>query len=680
MDGKRVDTTTGRVLLYDIVPKRIPFDAVNKVMDKKQLQNLIDLTYRLCGEKETVLLADRVRSTGYGYATRAGISIALSNMIIPQRKAELLERATREVEDIQNQYAEGLITVGERYNKVIDIWAQVTEEVAQEMMAEIGQETAVGIGKDGKREERKQPSFNPIYVMADSGARGSAQQIRQLAGMRGLMAKPSGEIIETPITANFREGLNVLQYFISTHGARKGLADTALKTANSGYLTRRLVDVAQDSIITEYDCKTKAGIKTRAIIDSGQVVASLGTRILGRTAAEDIRDPSGTTVLVKRGQLIEEPEVETVSQAGVQEVRIRSVLTCETTNGVCGKCYGRDLARGTPVNMGEAVGVIAAQSIGEPGTQLTMRTFHIGGAAQINEQSFIESNYEGTVKIRNKNIARNSEGELMAMARNIAVAIVDQDGTERAVHRIQYGARMKVDEGDHVKRGQRIAEWDPYTRPVLTEVAGTIAFEDLVEGQSMTESLDESTGIAYRVEIDWRTGSARGQQDLRPAIVIKGKDGKILKLPRGGEARYLLAVDAIISVDPGASIGAGDVIARIPTESAKTRDITGGLPRVAELFEARRPKEAATIAEISGIIRFGKDYKNKRRVSIEPNEKGAEPAEYLIPKGKHIHLQDGDAIEKGDYIVEGNPAPHDILAIKGVEELANYLVNEIQEV
>src|SRR5438034_10408773 len=377
---------------------------------------------------------------------------------------------------------------------------------------------------------------------------------------------------------------------------------------------------------------------------------------------------------------MEETHVDAIQQAGIQEVKIRSALTCELVNGICGKCYGRDLARGTPVNHGEAVGVIAAQSIGEPGTQLTMRTFHIGGAAQINEQSFIESNFEGTIKIKNKNITRNSDGDLVAMARNIAVAIVDQDGTERAVHRIQYGARMKVDEGDHIKRGQRIAEWDPYTRPVLTEVAGTIAFEDLVEGQSMTESLDESTGIAKRVVIDWRTGSARGQQDLRPAIVIKGKDGKVLKLPRGGEARYLLAVDAIISVDPGATIGAGDVIARIPTESAKTRDITGGLPRVAELFEARRPKEAAIIAEISGTIRFGRDYKNKRRVIIEPSAKDEEPKEYLIPKGKHIHLQDGDLIEKGDFIVEGNPAPHDILAIKGVEELAGYLVNEIQEV
>jgi DNA-directed RNA polymerase subunit beta' len=501
--------------------------------------------------------------------------------------------------------------------------------------------------------------------------------MKQLAGMRGLMAKPSGEIIESPIISNFKEGLSVLEYFNSTHGARKGLADTALKTANSGYLTRRLVDVAQDCIITNDDCKTKSGIKVRAIIDAGQVVASLAGRILGRTAAEDIKDPASNAVLVKRGTLIEEPHCEAINNAGVQEVRIRSVLTCELTSGVCAKCYGRDLARGTPVNMGEAVGVIAAQSIGEPGTQLTMRTFHIGGAAQISEQSVIESNFDGTIKIKNKNIMRNSDGQLIAMARNMAIVVADPDGTERAVHRVQYGSRLHVDEGDKVKRGQRIAEWDPYTRPMMTEVEGTIGFEDLVEGQSISETLDESTGIAKRVVIDWRT--SRGA-DLRPAIVIKGKDGKILKLARGGDARYQLAVDAVISVDPGGKVKAGDVIARISTESAKTRDITGGLPRVAELFEARRPKEAAIIAEASGTVRFGRDYKNKRRLTIEPNEKDIEPVEYLIPKGKHIHLQDGDVIEKGDFIVEGNPAPHDILAIKGVEELAAYLLNEIQEV
>src|SRR5438128_1287451 len=422
-------------------------------------------------------------------------------------------------------------------------------------------------------------------MMAHSGARGSPAQMRQLAGMRGLMAKPSGEIIETPIISNFKEGLSVLEYFNSTHGARKGLADTALKTANSGYLTRRLVDVAQDCIITSEDCGTKDGIAVRAIIDAGTVVASLAIRILGRTTAEDVKDPSTGKVVIKRNTLLGEPEVEAIVAANVQELRIRSVLTCELTNGVCGACYGRDLARGTPVNMGEAVGVIAAQSIGEPGTQLTMRTFHIGGAAQISEQSFIEPNFDGKIKIKNKNIVKNSDGQNVAMARNMVVAVVDQDGTERAVHRIQYGARLKVDEGDHIRRGQRIAEWDPYMRPILTEVEGTIAFEDLVEGQSISETLDESTGIAKRVVIDWRT--SRGGSDLRPAIVVKGKDGKILKLARGGEARYMLSVDAILSVDVGAKVKPGDILARIATESAKTRDITGGLPRVAELFEAR---------------------------------------------------------------------------------------------
>jgi len=515
-------------------------------------------------------------------------------------------------------------------------------------------------------------------MMAHSGARGSPAQMRQLAGMRGLMAKPSGEIIETPIISNFKEGLSVMEYFNSTHGARKGLADTALKTANSGYLTRRLVDVAQDCIITSDDCGTNQGIKMRAIIDAGTVVASLASRILGRTAGEDIRDPSTNKVLIKRGVLMEESDVEAITQAGIQEVKIRSALTCELVNGICGKCYGRDLARGTPVNHGEAVGVIAAQSIGEPGTQLTMRTFHIGGAAQISEQSFIESNFEGKIVVRNRAIATNSEGHSVAMVRNMVVAVVDAEGTERATHRIQYGARMRVDEGDTVKRGQRIAEWDPYTRPILTEVDGVIGFEDLVEGQSISETLDEATGIAKRVVIDWRT-TGRGA-DLRPAIVVKGKDGKVLKLARGGDARYMLAVDAILSVDLGAKVKAGDVVARISTESAKTRDITGGLPRVAELFEARKPKDAAIIAEIAGTIRFGRDYKNKRRISIEPVDKTEEPREYLIPKGKHIHLQDGDVVEKGDFIVEGNPAPHDILAIKGIEELAAYLVNEIQEV
>ncbi len=667
------ETTPGRALLGEVLPRnpKISFDIVNRLMTKREISNMIDIVYRHCGQKETVIFCDRIMALGFHFAFKAGISFGKDDMVVPTSKWKIVEDTRSLVKEYEQQYNDGLITQGEKYNKVVDAWAKCTDRIADEMMREISAVRKLG---DGGREV----PVNSIYMMAHSGARGSPAQMKQLAGMRGLMAKPSGEIIESPIISNFKEGLSVLEYFNSTHGARKGLADTALKTANSGYLTRRLVDVAQDCIITGEDCKTKSGIKVRAIIDAGQVVASLGSRILGRTAAEDIKDPASNAVLVKRGTLIEEPQVEAISQTGVQEVRIRSVLTCEMVNGVCGKCYGRDLARGTPVNLGEAVGVIAAQSIGEPGTQLTMRTFHIGGAAQISEQSFVESNFEGKIKVKNKNVARNSDGELIAMGRNMAMAVIDQDGTERAVHRIQYGARLRVEDGDKVKRGQRLAEWDPYTRPILTEVEGTVGFEDLVEGQSMSETLDESTGIAKRVVIDWRT-SGRGQ-DLRPAIVIKGKDGKVLKLARGGEARYQLAVDAVISVDPGVKIKAGDVIARIPTESAKTRDITGGLPRVAELFEARRPKEAAVIAEISGTVRFGRDYKNKRRLTIESNEKGVEPVEYLIPKGKHIHLQDGDVIEKGEFIVEGNPAPHDILAIKGVEDLAAYLVNEIQEV
>ena len=528
-----------------------------------------------------------------------------------------------------------------------------------------------------KDETGKDRQINSIYMMSHSGARGSPAQMKQLAAMRGLMAKPSGEIIETPIISNFKEGLSVLEYFNSTHGARKGLADTALKTANSGYLTRRLVDVAQDAIISMVDCGSQGGIRMRAIIDAGQVVASLAIRILGRTSAEDLKQLDGT-IIVPAGEMIQEWHIDRINAAGIQEVKIRSVLTCEAPNGVCGKCYGRDLARGTPVNMGEAVGVIAAQSIGEPGTQLTMRTFHIGGAANVVDSSFIESNFDGVVKIRNRNLARNTDGDLMVMARNVAIVIVGADGSERAVHRVQYGARLKVDEGDVVKRGQRLAEWDAYTRPIMTEVEGTIGFEDLVEGASISEAIDEATGIAKRVVIDWRM--SQRSMSLKPALVIRGKDGKIAKLARGGDARYLLPVDSIISFEQGAHVNAGDIIARTSMESAKTRDITGGLPRVAELFEARRPKDHAIIAEISGTVKFGKDYKSKTRITIEPHDEGADPAEYFIPKGKHIHLQDGDVVEKGDYIVDGNPAPHDILAIKGVEELAAYLVNEIQEV
>ena len=673
--GKRVakifETTPGRMMLGQLLPDhpKVPYDVVNKLMTKKEISNMIDTVYRNCGQKETVIFCDRIMATGFREAFKAGISFGKDDMVVPETKPRIIADTTALAKEYEQQYNDGLITQGEKYNKVVDAWAKCSDKLAEEMMLRIS-----SVQKDAGGRDKP---INSIYMMSHSGARGSPTQMRQLAAMRGLMAKPSGEIIESPIISNFNEGLTVLEYFNSTHGARKGLADTALKTANSGYLTRRLVDVAQDSIITEVDCGSTGGIRMRAILDAGQIVASLATRILGRTAAEDLKEVNGT-VIVPKGEMIQEWHIERINAAGIQEVKIRSVLTCEAKNGVCGTCYGRDLARGTPVNMGEAVGVIAAQSIGEPGTQLTMRTFHIGGAAQIADTSFIESNFEGTVKLRNPAVARNSDGDLIVMARNVAIVIVGSDGVERAVHRVQYGARLKVDEGDKVKRGQRIAEWDPYTRPILTEVDGSVGFEDLVDGMSMSEAVDEATGIAKRVVIDWRLNQR--SSSLKPAIIIKGKDGKIAKLARGGEARYMLPVESIIAFDPGGTVKAGDVVARISMESAKTRDITGGLPRVAELFEARRPKDHAIIAECSGNVQFGRDYKNKQRISIIPHEPGAEPVEYLIPKGKHIHLQDGDVVEKGDYIVDGNPAPHDILAIKGVEELAAYLVNEIQEV
>jgi DNA-directed RNA polymerase subunit beta' len=673
--GKRVtkiyDTTPGRMILGQLLPehRKITFDVANKLMTKKEISGMIDIVYRQCGQKETVIFCDRIMALGFREAFKAGISFGKDDMLVPETKPKIIADTSALAKEYEQQYNDGLITQGEKYNKVVDAWAKCSDKLAEEMMIRIS-----SVHKD---ENGRDKPINSIYMMSHSGARGSPTQMKQLAAMRGLMAKPSGEIIETPIISNFKEGLTVLEYFNSTHGARKGLADTALKTANSGYLTRRLVDVAQDSIITMVDCGSKGGIKMRAIIDAGTVVASLAIRILGRTTTDDLREADGT-LIVASGTMIEEWHMDRINAAGIQEVKIRSVLTCEAKNGVCGKCYGRDLARGTPVNMGEAVGVIAAQSIGEPGTQLTMRTFHIGGAAQIKDSSFIESNFDGTVKIRNRHLARNGEGDLMVMARNVAIAIEGPDGVERAVHRVQYGARMKVDDGDKVKRGQRLAEWDPYTRPIMTEVDGIIGYEDLTEGASMSEAIDEATGIAKRMVIDYRLNQRSAT--LKPAMVIKGADGKILKVARGGDARYVLPVDSIIGVDPGGTVKAGDIIARISMESAKTRDITGGLPRVAELFEARRPKDHAIIAEASGIVQFGKDYKNKTRLSIIPHEDGAEAVEYLIPKGKHIHLQDGDVVEKGDYIVDGNPAPHDILAIKGVEELAAYLVNEIQEV
>ena len=673
--SKIYDTTPGRLIIGETLPKNpnIKFDIVNQEMTKKNISKMIDHVYRHCGQKETVMFCDRIMSLGFANACRAGISFGKDDMVIPESKARLVQETEALAKEYEQQYNDGLITQGEKYNKVVDAWGKCTDRVADEMMKRI---QAVEFDPVTGR----QKPMNSIYMMSHSGARGSPNQMKQLGGMRGLMAKPSGEIIETPIISNFKEGLTVNEYFNSTHGARKGLADTALKTANSGYLTRRLVDVAQDAIISQVDCGTDKGLTMQAIVDAGQVVASLGQRILGRTALHDIIHPTTGEVIVEGGRMIEEADVAVIEAAGIQSVQIRSALTCETRVGVCAKCYGRDLARGTPVNQGEAVGVIAAQSIGEPGTQLTMRTFHLGGTAQVVDTSYLEASYEGKVELRNRKVVRNSEGHLVVMGRNMAVLIKDENGKERASHRITYGARIFVDDGDVVKRGQRIAEWDPYTRPIMTEVEGYIGFEDMVDGLSVTETTDESTGITKRQVIDWRA-NPRGV-DLKPAIVIYSdkKGGKIAKLSKGGDARYMMSVETILSVEPGAHVKAGDVIGRLPMESAKTKDITGGLPRVAELFEARRPKDHAIIAEIDGTIRFGRDYKNKRRITIEPNDDTVEPVEYLIPKGKPFHLQDGDQIEKGDYILDGNPAPHDILAIKGVEALASYLVNEIQAV
>ena len=673
--SKIYDTTPGRLIIGETLPKNpnIKFDIVNQEMTKKNISKMIDHVYRHCGQKETVMFCDRIMSLGFANACRAGISFGKDDMVIPESKAKLVQETEALAKEYEQQYNDGLITQGEKYNKVVDAWGKCTDRVADEMMKRI---QAVEFDPVTGR----QKPMNSIYMMSHSGARGSPNQMKQLGGMRGLMAKPSGEIIETPIISNFKEGLTVNEYFNSTHGARKGLADTALKTANSGYLTRRLVDVAQDAIISEVDCGTDKGLTMQAIVDAGQVVASLGQRILGRTALHDIIHPTTGEVIVEGGRMIEEADVAKIEAAGIQSVQIRSALTCETRVGVCAKCYGRDLARGTPVNQGEAVGVIAAQSIGEPGTQLTMRTFHLGGTAQVVDTSYLEASYEGKVELRNRKVVRNSEGHLVVMGRNMAILIKDENGKERASHRITYGARIFVDDGDTVKRGQRIAEWDPYTRPIMTEVEGYIGFEDMVDALSVTETTDESTGITKRQVIDWRA-NPRGA-DLKPAIVIYSdkKGSKIAKLSKGGDARYMMSVETVLSVEPGAHVKAGDVIGRLPMESAKTKDITGGLPRVAELFEARRPKDHAIIAEIDGTIRFGRDYKNKRRITIEPNDDTVEPVEYLIPKGKPFHLQDGDQIEKGDYILDGNPAPHDILAIKGVEALASYLVNEIQSV
>ena len=671
-EGKRVtkviDTTPGRMKIAALLPHhpQIGHRMVAKPLTKKEIGNLIDAVYRHCGQKATVIFADQIMGLGFREAAKAGISFGKDDIVIPAKKKQLVQDTRDLAKEYEQQYADGLITRGEKYNKVVDAWAKATDKVADEMMGEISQAPK---GKDGRELE-----INSIYMMAHSGARGSQAQMKQLGGMRGLMAKPSGEIIETPIISNFKEGLTVLEYFNSTHGARKGLADTALKTANSGYLTRRLVDVAQDCIITEEDCGTTRGITMRAVVEGGDVLVSLGQRVLGRSAAEDVKDPNGELVC-PADSYFDEVMIDKVERAGVQSIKVRSVLTCEAETGACGACYGRDLARGTRVNIGEAVGVIAAQSIGEPGTQLTMRTFHIGGTAQVAEQSFFEATNEGVIKFALGATVRAAHGDLIAMNRNMQV-VVQVDGKDRESYKVPYGARLRVKEGSTVKRGQRLADWDPYTTPIITEVGGKARAEDLVDGFSVREETDEATGIANRVVADWRA-SPRGS-DLRPAMSVVGADGAYVKLANGGDARYLLPAGAVLSVGDGDEVKPGDVLARIPTESAKTRDITGGLPRVAELFEARRPKDCAIIAEMSGKVEFGKDYKNKRRIKITPED--GETVEFLIPKGKHISVHDGDFVSKGEYIIDGNPDPHDILRILGIEALAEYLVNEIQEV
>jgi DNA-directed RNA polymerase subunit beta' len=669
---QRFETTPGRVRLGALLPlnAKAPFELVNRLLRKKEVQNVIDTVYRFCGQKESVIFCDQIMSLGFREAFKAGISFGKDDMVIPDAKWTIVNRTRDQVKEFEQQYMDGLITQGEKYNKVVDAWSKCSDEVAGAMMEEIS-----AVRKDDAGAEMEP---NSVYMMSHSGARGSPAQMKQLGGMRGLMAKPSGEIIETPIISNFKEGLTVLEYFNSTHGARKGLADTALKTANSGYLTRRLVDVAQDCIVRIRDCGTDKAITAETAVNDGEVVSSLGERVLGRVAAEDVLRPGTDEVLVSRNELIDERKADMIETASVPSVRIRSPLTCEAEEGVCAMCYGRDLARGTMVNVGEAVGIIAAQSIGEPGTQLTMRTFHIGGIAQGGQQSFLEASQPGKIEFRNPNLLKNAAGDFVVMGRNMQVVIIDENGVERASHKVGYGTKVFVKEGQEVKRGEKLFEWDPYTLPIIAEKAGVAKFVDLVSGISVKEETDDATGMTQKIVMDWRT-APRGN-DLKPEIIIVGPDGDPVRNEQGNPVTYTMSVDAILSVEDMADVQAGDVVARIPREGAKTKDITGGLPRVAELFEARRPKDHAIIAELDGYVKFGRDYKNKRRITIEPVDETLQPVEYMVPKGKHIPVAEGDFVQKGDYIMDGNPAPHDILRIMGIEALADYLIDEVQDV
>ncbi len=670
---KRYDTTPGRLRLGALLPKnfKAPFDIINRLLRKKEVGEVIDTVYRHCGQKESVIFCDQIMQLGFKEAFKAGISFGKDDMVIPDSKWTSVNHTRDQVKEFERQYMDGLITQGEKYNKVVDAWSKCSDIVADSMMSDI---SALRVDDAGVELEP-----NSVYMMSHSGARGSPAQMKQLGGMRGLMAKPSGEIIETPIISNFKEGLSVLEYFNSTHGARKGLADTALKTANSGYLTRRLVDVAQDCIVRIDDCGTEKSVKASASIHDGEIVATMSERILGRVAAVDVVDPATQEVLCQRNQMIDERIADNIEEASLPSIQIRSPLTCESEDGVCAQCYGRDLARGTRVNQGEAVGIIAAQSIGEPGTQLTMRTFHIGGIAQGGSQSFMEASQAGKIDLRNINLIKNTEGDQIVMGRNMELAVMDEFGVERAFHKLSYGSKLHVKKGQKVERGHKLFEWDPYTLPIIAEKGGIAKFVDLVAGIALREDTDDATGISQRIVTDWR--SAPGGNDLKPEIILVNENtGDPVLLDNGNPEVHSMSVDAILSLEDGAPVKPGDVIARIPREGAKTKDITGGLPRVAELFEARRPKDHAIIAEIDGNVRFGKDYKNKRRISIEPSDKSCEPIEYMVPKGKHIPVQEGDFIRKGEYLMDGNPAPHDILSIMGIEALAVYMIDEVQEV
>jgi DNA-directed RNA polymerase subunit beta' len=663
-----VATTPGRMILWQALPEHpeIEFSLINRLLTNKEVGAVVEKVYHVCGQKSAVIFLDKLKNIGFLYSTKSGVSFGKDDLVVPDQKRDIVNAAKKAVAEYEKQYMDGLITAKERYNKVVDAWAACSDKVADFMVKQLSK---IEVGKP----------INAMYMMAHSGARGSLAQMRQVAGMRGLMAKPSGEIIETPIISNFKEGLTVLEYFTSTHGARKGMADTALKTGNGGYLTRRLVDVAQNCVIVKDDCGTKNGLVIRDILSGGDVIASLGERIFGRTAADDIVDPSDGSIIVPAGGLIDDEDVKRIEKAAVNEVRIKSVLTCECKVGICASCYGRDLSRGRKVGIGEAVGVIAAQSIGEPGTQLTMRTFHIGGTAQKGtEASSVDAAYEGTISLRNEKIIENSEGMKIVMNRNTEIAILDVNGKERANYKAPYGSRLYVKNGDKVSKGDKLADWDPFTLPIICEKEGIVQYVDLIDGISLKETVDESTGVATYVVPDWRQQSRH--VELKPRIVLKDESGNSILLPNGQEVRYFLSLDSIIAVKNGDRVKIGDVLARMPRESSKTRDITGGLPRVCELFEARAPKDPAIISEFDGRIEFGKDYKGKKRIIVHPDDETLPPMEYLAPKFRQVAVKEGDLVAKGDVLIEGNKTPHDILQVLGVEALADYLINEIQDV